>query len=125
VTDPTGPELLDALERLYASVSLHSDIICALQTGEASRITDMVNEVIMAWGETPSDAIARLRSLLRTPKEAAVLRAAFHSYAARKRILKEGLSAFEASTAAEMALFDALDALPPERRAALMKEDSR
>jgi hypothetical protein len=70
-----------------------------------------------------TEELQQLRSLLRTPEETAVLRAALRSYKARKRILKEGLAAFEASTAAEMALFDALDALPPERRDELTKED--
>jgi hypothetical protein len=50
VPDPTGPELLDALERLV----------------EASG----------TWKAPARDAIRRLRSLLRTPEETAVLRAA-------------------------------------------------
>jgi hypothetical protein len=105
--DPTGPELLDALERIL-------DVLPSGATWDCD----------LAARNVPYGAIRRLRSLLRTPEETAVLRAAFRSYAARKRILKEGLAAFEASTAAEMALFDALDAIPPERHAALVKEDS-
>jgi hypothetical protein len=113
--DPTGPELLDALERLYAAVSLHEDIICALQTGEASqKVNDMVNEVILAWGETPPDPIARLRSLLRTPEETAVLRAAVLMTQARdSRDLWQIMSR----------LGRAVSALPTERREELMKED--
>jgi hypothetical protein len=120
MADPTGPELLDALESLYAAVNLHSDIICALQTGEASLcMDDMVNAIIMAWGETPSDAIARLRSLLRTPEETAVLRAAISWLGA---FIDEDETV--GIVGAEEDLVRALDALPPERRAELMKEDS-
>jgi hypothetical protein len=42
----------------------------------------------------------------------AIVKAAFLSYAARKRILTDGWSAVADSTAAEVALFEALDALP-------------
>jgi hypothetical protein len=110
--DPTGPELLDALERLYAAVSLHEDIICALQTGEASqKVNDMVNEVILAWGETPPDPIARLRSLLRTPEETAVLRAAVLMTQAQDEMMAW--------------LGRLVAALPNELRAALTEEARR
>jgi hypothetical protein len=111
MADPTGPELLDALERLYAAVSLHEDIICALQTGEASRINDMVNAIIMAWGETPPGAIARLRSLLRTPEETAVLRAAVLMTQAQDEMMTW--------------LGRLVAALPTEIRAALTEEARR
>jgi hypothetical protein len=110
--DPTGPELLDALERLYAAVSLHEDIIYALQTGEASqKVNDMVNEVILAWGETPPDPIARLRSLLRTPEETAVLRAAVLMTQAQGEMMAW--------------LGRLVAALPSELRAALTEEARR
>jgi hypothetical protein len=113
---PTGPELLDALDRLYAAVSLHEDIICEL--GDSPRCMTMVNDIILAWGETPPDAIARLRSLLRTPEETAVLRAAISWLGAFI-----GEDETVGLVGAEEDLVRALDALPPERRAAVMKED--
>jgi hypothetical protein len=114
MTDPTGPEPLDALERLYAAVSLHSDMMCELV--DSPRWRDMANDIVLAWGETPPDAIARLRSLLRTPEEDAVLRAAVAVMLAEND--NEGWQLMTK-------LGWAVHSLPPERRAELMKEDSR
>jgi hypothetical protein len=110
--DPTGPELLDALERLYAAVSLHEDIICEL--GDSPRCMTMVNDIILAWGETPADAISRLRSLLRTPEETAVLRAAVRAV--------QGKTPVDIWWLVAQLGWRVID-LPPERRAELMKED--
>ena len=116
MADLTGPELLAALEKATDRIRELEELI--------ERMRDDAGPVY----ESEQQLRDRVRFLeaaaLRTPEETAVLRAAFNSYSARKRILKEGLAAFEASTAAEMDLFDALDAVPPERRDELMKDPS-
>ena len=76
----------------------------------------MVNDIVMAWGETPPEAILRLRSLLRTPDETAVLVQAVQFREVRRL---GSLGTWEARK-----LDMAVDAMTIERRDELMREAS-
>jgi hypothetical protein len=97
--DPTGPELLDALERLIVELK-HSPCL-----------EEIVERALVA---VPGNATDQLRSLLRTPEETAVLRAAvFVMQTKNDRYLWQSMARLGRLVAA----------IPPERRAELMKED--
>jgi hypothetical protein len=107
VTDPTGPELLDALERLIENVRRDAES------------DDGIDEsTLRALLAVEYGAIKRLRSLLRTPEETAVLRAAISWLGA---FVDEDVTVGLVGAAED--LVRALDSLPPERCAELMKED--
>jgi len=112
MVDPTGPELLDAL----------SVVVYAASRAGTGRCEDALEELekLDPWQD-------RLRSLLRTPEETAVLRAAVTFAVTRSAWIRTTPEDDDASEieyeAAKEALAESLRGITDERLAELMKED--
>jgi hypothetical protein len=136
--DPTGPELLDALEKRLRSFRRHLERLGDWRNGCRAHNEDMgideprefaddeewdlvegnARRALEDAGDTDEE-LQQLRSLLRTPEETAVLRAAIEwRFPFREKHCYTGAE----SRAAYVALEDAVFSLPPERRAEIMKE---
>jgi hypothetical protein len=122
--DPTGPELLDALERLVEAARRVHHASCTEEEDGAS--CDLSDAYESLPERDPVGLVTRLRSLLRTPEETAVLRAALEWREAMvsrdtRNAAKLG-DWLNAVSEKERALFYVLDDLQPERMPEIMKE---
>jgi hypothetical protein len=127
VDDQTGPELLDALERLIASVRQAHHEAFSEESDEA--LTELCYAYENLPERDPVGLVTRLRSLLRTPEEDAVLRAAVTFAVTRSAWIRTTPEDDDASEieyeAAKEALAESLRGITDERLAELMKEGSR